>query len=101
MIGERGINVSGGQKTRISLARALYASPDIFLLDDILSAVDAHVGSFLMNETLLKHLSNKTRVLVTHAAVYAKHADYIVVLKKGKVVEQGTFEEVRKSSYFQ
>lgn len=56
MIGEKGINLSGGQKARISLARAIYSDSDIILLDDPLSAVDAHVGNFIMKECLLGKL---------------------------------------------
>ena len=55
-IGEKGTNLSGGQKARVSLARALYSNRDIYLLDDILSAVDVHVGKFLMEETILQYL---------------------------------------------
>jgi ABC-type multidrug transport system fused ATPase/permease subunit len=80
MIGERGSTVSGGQKARISLARALYSDADIYLLDDILSAVDSHVGSFLVSETILKYLKSKTIVLVTHSLSYMKYTDRIIVL---------------------
>ena len=75
--------MSGGQKARLNLARALYSDRDIYLFDDIISAVDVHVGNFIVKETVLNYLSNKTRVLVTHAIVHAKYADYIVVMKKG------------------
>lgn len=69
-IGEKGINLSGGQKARISLARALYSNKDIYLLDDILSAVDVHVGKFLMQKTILQYLRNKTVIMPTHAVKY-------------------------------
>lgn len=100
MIGEKGVNVSGGQKARISLARALYSDKDIYLLDDIISAVDVHVGNFIVKETLLDYLEGKTRVLVTHAITYAKYADCVIVMKKGEIVEQGSYETVRESPYF-
>lgn len=66
MVGERGITLSGGQKARISLARAVYARADIILLDDPLSAVDAHVGLRIVNECILGLLKDSTVVLVTH-----------------------------------
>lgn len=65
-IGERGLNLSGGQKQRISLARAIYSNKDIFLLDDPLSAVDAHVGKHIFEECVKKELQGKSVILVTH-----------------------------------
>ena len=70
VIGENGSTLSGGQKARISLARALYAQADIYILDDILSALDAHVSAFIFQETLSKHLKGKTIVLATHLTNY-------------------------------
>lgn len=66
MIGEKGVTLSGGQKARISLARAIYSDADIYLLDDPLSAVDVHVANFIMQECFLNCLKNKTRILCTH-----------------------------------
>lgn len=74
-IGEKGMNISGGQKARISLARAIYANHDIYLLDDILSAVDVNLAEFLMRETIKGYLHDKTVILVTHCLKYAKLAD--------------------------
>lgn len=65
-IGERGLNLSGGQKQRISLARAVYSNRDIVLLDDPLSAVDAHVGKHIFEECIKKELQGKSVILVTH-----------------------------------
>ena len=70
-IGEKGVNLSGGQKARISLARALYSDRDIYLLDDVLSAVDVHVGKFLMEETILGYLRKKTVIMPSHAINFA------------------------------
>ena len=66
VIGERGVNISGGQKARLSLARAVYADADIYLLDDPLSAVDPEVASAIFHTCIEQHLSNKVVVLVTH-----------------------------------
>ena len=74
-IGEKGVNLSGGQKARVSLARAVYADTDIVLMDDPISAVDANVKKQLFDKVFLGLLRNKTRVLVTHAVDYLKHAD--------------------------
>lgn len=65
-IGERGLNLSGGQKQRISMARAVYSNRDIFLLDDPLSAVDAHVGKHIFEECIKKELNGKSIIFVTH-----------------------------------
>ncbi|KAL7754223.1 hypothetical protein RI367_000204 [Sorochytrium milnesiophthora] len=92
-IGEKGINVSGGQKARINLARALYSDPDIYLLDDVLAAVDAHVGARLFNDCIKGHLQGKTRILVTHALSYVSQCDYVIVMDNGRIKEMGTFDE--------
>ena len=86
MIGEKGSTLSGGQKARISLARALYSESDILFLDDILSAVDVHVGKFIMTETLVKFARDKTRILVTHALYYLKYMDKIMIMDGGKIL---------------
>ena len=83
MIGEKGINLSGGQKARISLARAIYSDADILLLDDPISAVDAHVGNFIMNDCLNGYLKNKTRILITHALHNLSYVDYVYLLENG------------------
>lgn len=95
-IGERGINLSGGQKQRVALARAAYQDADIYLLDDPLSAVDAHVDQHLWErlvgpEGLLK---DKTRVLITHGIHHLSEADQILVMKGGEVAETGTYEDL-------
>ena len=91
-IGEKGINLSGGQKARVSLARAAYSNADIVLMDDSLSAVDAYVGKKLLDTLLLSGpLAEKTRVLVTHALHVLDKTDYIYVMDEGAIVEQGTY----------
>ncbi|XP_012146729.2 putative multidrug resistance-associated protein lethal(2)03659 isoform X1 [Megachile rotundata] len=98
MVGERGINLSGGQRARINLARAIYAEADIYLLDDPLSAVDGHVGSHIVDECICGFLKGKTRILVTHQIQYLKPADQIVVINGGAVQAKGSFEELQRMS---
>ena len=95
-IGEKGINLSGGQKQRVSLARAVYNDGDIHLLDDPLSAVDAHVGKHIFDKVIgpTGLLKNKTRVLVTHGVKFLPYFDKIVVLKDGAISEVGTYKEL-------
>uniref|UniRef100_A0A7E4ZTZ1 Multidrug resistance-associated protein 1 n=1 Tax=Panagrellus redivivus TaxID=6233 RepID=A0A7E4ZTZ1_PANRE len=95
-IGEKGINLSGGQKARISLARALYQNCDIYFLDDPLSAVDSHVGKHIFKHVIGPNglLKNKTRVLVTHGATFLKQMDHLVVVDDGRIVEQGMYDDL-------
>ncbi|GBG65334.1 hypothetical protein CBR_g50697 [Chara braunii] len=95
-IGERGINLSGGQKQRVSLARAVYADADIYVLDDPLSAVDAHVGAHLFHHCINGSLANKTRVFVTNQLQFVPEADSILIMKEGRTVQQGTYKELMK-----
>ncbi|KIM43822.1 hypothetical protein M413DRAFT_434825 [Hebeloma cylindrosporum] len=98
-IGEKGINLSGGQKARVSLARAAYSASDIVLLDDPLSAVDAYVGKSILENCLLSGpLANRTRILVTHALHVLDKTDYIYVMDNGAIIEQGTYEELMANS---
>jgi ATP-binding cassette subfamily C (CFTR/MRP) protein 1 len=97
-IGERGINISGGQKARISLARCVFAKADVVVLDDPLAAVDAHVASHIVKQCLLGDLLNgTTRILATHRLDVLKHADWIVSVIDGKIVEQGTLDDLLKT----
>jgi len=100
-IGEKGVNLSGGQKARVSLARALYKNSDIYLLDDPLSAVDAHVGNFILKECFVGYLKDKTRVLVTHKFESLKYVDYIYIFNKGQIVQEGTLEVLQNTEIFQ
>ncbi|XP_037964111.2 ATP-binding cassette sub-family C member 4 isoform X2 [Plutella xylostella] len=94
LVGERGASLSGGQRARINLARAVYRQADIYLLDDPLSAVDAHVGRQLFDECLSGYLRHTTRILVTHQLHYLKAADFIVVMNNGAVDVKGTYDEL-------
>ncbi|TKW03487.1 hypothetical protein SEVIR_7G027800v4 [Setaria viridis] len=96
-IGERGINLSGGQKQRIQLARAVYQDCDIYLLDDIFSAVDAHTGSTIFMECLKGMLKNKTVLLVTHQMDFLQNVDTIIVMKDGLVIQSGIYGELLAS----
>ncbi|XP_070580038.1 multidrug resistance-associated protein 1-like isoform X1 [Ptychodera flava] len=95
-IGEKGINLSGGQKQRVSLARAVYSNSDVYLLDDPLSAVDAHVGKHIFDNVIGPDglLKNKTRVLVTHGITFLPQVDKIIVLVGGRITETGSFQEL-------
>ncbi|CAH0557999.1 unnamed protein product [Brassicogethes aeneus] len=98
VVGEKGVSLSGGQRARINLARAIYRQADIYLLDDPLSAVDTHVGRHLFDKCISRHLKGKTRVLITHQLQYLKSADHIIVLDEGRIAAQGTFEELSDSN---
>ncbi|CAB3237244.1 unnamed protein product [Arctia plantaginis] len=95
LVGERGASLSGGQRARINLARAVYRQADIYLMDDPLSAVDAHVGRQLFDECINGYLRHTTRVLVTHQLHYLKDADCIVILNNGMVEAKGTYDELQ------
>ncbi|XP_074520424.1 ATP-binding cassette sub-family C member 4 [Halichoeres trimaculatus] len=97
LIGDRGATLSGGQKARVNLARAVYQDADIYLLDDPLSAVDAEVGRHLFEQCICGLLRNKPRILVTHQLQYLKAADQILVLKEGHMVAKGTYSELQQS----
>lgn len=97
-VGERGAVLSGGQRARVSLARAVYADADVYLLDDPLSAVDAKVGEHIFNQCICHLLRDKIRVLVTYAEKHLKAADQVVVLYKGSVLGKGIFAELQKEN---
>ncbi|XP_052824006.1 ATP-binding cassette sub-family C member 10 isoform X2 [Octopus bimaculoides] len=96
-VGENGTTLSGGQKARISLARALYQDKETYLLDDPLSAVDAHVAQHLYKKCIMGILSNKTCILCTHHIKYLQDADLIVVMKEGTIVRSGPPGEILES----
>lgn len=91
-IGEKGINLSGGQKARVSLARAVYSEAEIILMDDPISALDANVKKKIFKEVFQGLLKNKTRILVTHAVDFLHLADRLVIMKDGKIQAQGTMQ---------
>lgn len=93
-IGERGINLSGGQKQRIQLARAVYQDCDIYLLDDVFSAVDAHTGSEIFKECVRGALKDKTILLVTHQVDFLYNVDLILVMRDGMIVQSGKYHDL-------
>jgi ABC-type multidrug transport system fused ATPase/permease subunit len=95
-IGEKGINLSGGQKARVSLARAVYQNADVYLLDDPLSAVDSHVGKHIFDKVIGPKgmLRNKTRILVTHGITFLKDVDIIVHIDEGQILAMGSYSEL-------
>ncbi|XP_020231728.1 ABC transporter C family member 14 isoform X2 [Cajanus cajan] len=96
-IGERGINMSGGQKQRIQLARAVYQDCDIYLLDDVFSAVDAHTGSEIFKECVRGALKDKTTILVTHQVDFLHNVDRILVMRDGVIVQSGKYNDILDS----
>lgn len=99
-IGERGVNLSGGQRQRISLARAVYTDADVILLDDPLSALDNKVGQQVFDQAILRALSRKTRILVTHRLEYVDGSDRLIVMDQGRIIEQGSPRVLKKESKF-
>lgn len=101
IVGERGASLSGGQRARISLARAVYKHASIYLLDDPLSAVDAHVGRHLFDEVIgpggRLAQQKATRILVTHQVHFLSEADWIVIVDNGKILRQGTYQDLINS----
>ena len=99
-IGEKGVNLSGGQKVRVSLARAVYSDPDIYLLDDPISALDANIGKKIMNDLIIQYLNGKTRIIVTHALQYLQYMDRIIYMKNGRIEWTGSFQEILNQEFF-
>ena len=100
-VGEKGITLSGGQKQRLSLARAVYQNAAVYLFDDPLSAVDAHVGRHIFNEVVGPNgmLNDRVRIFATHAEQYLPECDKIYVMGDGKFILSGTYEELLKSGH--
>lgn len=93
LVGEKGVALSGGQKQRISIARAIIKNPEILILDDSLSAVDAKTEAKII-ENIQRERAGKTTIITTHRLSAVKHADWIVVLDDGRIIEEGTHEKL-------
>ncbi len=93
LVGEKGVALSGGQKQRISIARAIVKNPEILVLDDSLSAVDAKTETKII-ENIQNERSGKTTIITTHRLSAVQHADWILVLEDGRVIEEGTHEDL-------
>ena len=100
-IGEKGLNLSGGQKARISIARAIYSEAEIYIFDDPLSALDAYVGMNLFKEVFNDYLKNKTFIISTHALQYLNFFDRIFYMVDGKIFWAGSYQEIIKQDFFE
>lgn len=100
IVGERGVSLSGGQRARINLARAVYKQADIYLLDDPLSAVDTHVGKQLFEECVAGYLREKMVILITHQLQYLKEVDHIIILENGVIKAEGSCPIKFRYCYF-
>ena len=93
IIGERGVSLSGGQKQRMAMSRALIMNPEILILDDSLSAVDAKTEHLIL-ENLKEERSGKTTIITAHRLSAIVHADLIIVMDNGKIIERGTHDQL-------
>ncbi|KAL9224406.1 hypothetical protein vseg_000440 [Gypsophila vaccaria] len=96
-IGERGVNISGGQKQRVSMARAVYSEAEVYIFDDPLSALDAHVGRQVFEKCIKGELSGRTRILVTNQLHFLSQVDRIILVHDGAIKEEGTFDELSEN----
>lgn len=100
MLGLKGINLSGGQKMRLAIARALYSQADILVFDDPISSLDIEVGTQVMKNAIIQQCKGKTRIVATHALQYLKYFDYVYLMKKGEIVAEGTVRDIEGSELF-
>ena len=94
IISEKGTTLSGGQKSRISLARALYSNKEIYLFDDPISSLDNNIANRIIENCIISELKDKTRLLITHSLDYLKKADRILLLKDGEIIYNGNYDNL-------
>lgn len=99
MVGEKGVTLSGGQKQRVALARTLLSNPDIFILDDATSAVDTET-EYEIQQALKPYIKNKTTFFIAHRLTSLQHADRIIVLENGRIIERGTHDDLLENHGF-
>ncbi|XP_018785664.1 PREDICTED: probable multidrug resistance-associated protein lethal(2)03659 [Bactrocera latifrons] len=97
IVGERGVSLSGGQKARVNLARAIYHKADIYLLDDPLSAVDTHVGKHIFERCITEFLYDKIVILVTHQLQYLFEVEQLILMNSGRIEAQGRYQDLQKN----
>ena len=100
IVGKQGVALSGGQKVRLALARCLYQDADIYLIDDVTSALDVHVGTMVFNMTIKEFLGNKTVVMATHNIQFISQSDYVYYMDQGEISAKGTFEAIQSTELF-
>ena len=100
-VGERGANISGGQRTRLVLARCIYHEPELFIFDDPLSALDMHVADLILKEAILGGLKDTTRIIATNSINFLNNADKIFIMDEGKMVFEGTYEQIHDNPIYQ
>ncbi|CAD6992278.1 unnamed protein product [Ceratitis capitata] len=97
IVGERGVSLSGGQKARVNLARAIYHKADVYLLDDPLSAVDTHVGKHIFERCITEFLGDKIVILVTHQLQYLFDVEQLVLMNSGRIEAQGRYQDLQRN----
>ena len=99
-VGERGVSLSGGQRARVNLARAVYSNADIYLLDDPLSAVDVKVSKEIFHRCICGFLSDRIRLMITHDPICLQKAAWVLLMNKGGIITKGTYQELCESLKF-
>lgn len=94
VVGECGFNLSGGQRARVNLARAIYRTANIYILDDVLAALDFKIGKYIVQHCIQEYLAGHTCIMVTNELQYFKYAQHLVAMVDGQIEAEGTFEEV-------
>ena len=100
VVGDAGVALSGGQKARLALARCLYQDADIYLIDDVTSALDVHVGGMVFNKTIKEFLKEKTVVMTTHNLQFLKDSDFIYYMDQGQILVNGNFDDIKRTDLF-